>query len=135
MAATPDGRGYWLVASDGGIFAFGDAGFYGSMGGHPLNRPIVGMTSMPERYRLPDGGLRRRDLRLRDAPGSSGRPGTSRSSQPIVGMAGTSDGKGYWMAAADGGDLQLRRRRVLRFGDRLMATTHGASRSATTERS
>ena len=32
-ASTPDGRGYWLVAADGGIFAFGDAGFYGS-GGH-----------------------------------------------------------------------------------------------------
>jgi hypothetical protein len=26
MAATPDGGGYWLVASDGGIFSFGDAG-------------------------------------------------------------------------------------------------------------
>ena len=24
MAATPDGRGYWLVASDGGVFTFGD---------------------------------------------------------------------------------------------------------------
>ena len=30
MAATPDGKGYWLVAKDGGIFAFGDAHFYGS---------------------------------------------------------------------------------------------------------
>ena len=36
MAATPDGRGYWLAAADGGIFAFGDAAFYGSMGGVPL---------------------------------------------------------------------------------------------------
>ena len=26
MAAAPDGSGYWLVASDGGIFAFGEAG-------------------------------------------------------------------------------------------------------------
>ena len=25
MAATPDGGGYWEVASDGGIFAFGDS--------------------------------------------------------------------------------------------------------------
>ena len=33
MAATPSGRGYWLVASDGGIFCFGDAGFHGSAGG------------------------------------------------------------------------------------------------------
>ena len=32
MAATPTGNGYWLVASDGGIFAFGDARFYGSTG-------------------------------------------------------------------------------------------------------
>ena len=33
MAATPDGGGYWLVASDGGMFTYGDAGFYGSTGG------------------------------------------------------------------------------------------------------
>jgi hypothetical protein len=30
MSATPDGKGYWLVASDGGVFSFGDAAFYGS---------------------------------------------------------------------------------------------------------
>ena len=35
MAATPDGKGYWLVASDGGVFAFGDASFYGSTGAPP----------------------------------------------------------------------------------------------------
>ena len=43
IAATPSGRGYWLVASDGGIFSFGDAHFYGSTGAIRLNRPIVGM--------------------------------------------------------------------------------------------
>ena len=45
MAATPDGQGYWLVASDGGMFSFGDANFYGSEGGQPLNQPIVGMAA------------------------------------------------------------------------------------------
>ena len=45
MASTPDGRGYWLVASDGGVFAFGDAGFYGSAGGLALSKPVVGMAS------------------------------------------------------------------------------------------
>ena len=42
MASTPDGNGYWLVASDGGIFSYGDAAFYGSEGGASLNSPIVG---------------------------------------------------------------------------------------------
>jgi hypothetical protein len=41
MAATPDGGGYWLVASDGGIFTFGNAQFMGSTGALPLNQPIV----------------------------------------------------------------------------------------------
>jgi hypothetical protein len=36
--------GYWLVASDGGIFAFGDAVFHGSTGATRLNQPIVGMA-------------------------------------------------------------------------------------------
>jgi hypothetical protein len=30
MSATPSGRGYWLVAADGGVFAFGDGRYYGS---------------------------------------------------------------------------------------------------------
>jgi hypothetical protein len=33
MAATATGNGYWLVASDGGIFTFGDAHFHGSVAG------------------------------------------------------------------------------------------------------
>ena len=44
MVATPDGKGYWLVASDGGIFSFGDARFHGSTGNMVLNKPIVGMA-------------------------------------------------------------------------------------------
>ncbi|HWF22435.1 MAG TPA: hypothetical protein VG226_09840 [Acidimicrobiales bacterium] len=47
MDATPDGKGYWLTASDGGILSFGDAGFFGSQGGRPLNAPIVGMDATP----------------------------------------------------------------------------------------
>ena len=44
MASTADGQGYWLVASDGGIFAFGDAHFDGSTGSMALNSPIVSMA-------------------------------------------------------------------------------------------
>lgn len=44
MAATPDGKGYWLVGSDGGVFAF-NAPFEGSTGGMALARPVVGMAA------------------------------------------------------------------------------------------
>ncbi|HEY6625254.1 MAG TPA: hypothetical protein VIX85_15555 [Acidimicrobiales bacterium] len=48
MSSTPNGKGYWLAASDGEVFSFGDASFYGSMAGHPLNRPVVGMAVTPD---------------------------------------------------------------------------------------
>ena len=41
MTSTFDGAGYWLVASDGGIFSYGDTGFYGSAGSLTLNAPVV----------------------------------------------------------------------------------------------
>jgi len=45
MAATPDGKGYWLVASDGGVFTEGDAVYYGGTGNITLNAPITGMAA------------------------------------------------------------------------------------------
>jgi ligand-binding sensor domain-containing protein len=53
-----DGHGYWLVASDGGIFAF-DAPFYGSMGGKNLNKPISAMVGGTAGYLMvaEDGGI------------------------------------------------------------------------------
>jgi hypothetical protein len=44
VAADSDGSGYWLVASDGGVFAFG-APFFGSLGGTTLSAPVVGISS------------------------------------------------------------------------------------------
>jgi hypothetical protein len=44
MITTPFVKGYWLVASDGGIFNFGDARFLGSTADRHLNRPIVGIA-------------------------------------------------------------------------------------------
>ena len=48
MESTPDGKGYWLVGSDGGVFAYGDAQFYGSTGVMHLSQPIVGMAATPD---------------------------------------------------------------------------------------
>ncbi|MGD0393422.1 MAG: hypothetical protein ABSC41_12350, partial [Acidimicrobiales bacterium] len=81
-----DGRGYWLVASDGGLFSFGDAGFYGSTGGTPLNRPVVGMADSlgGHGYWLvaSDGGI----FAFGDA-GFYGSTGGTPLNRPVVGMA------------------------------------------------
>jgi len=48
LVTVAPGRGRRLrgaLAADGGIFAFGDAQFYGSMGGHRLNAPVAGVAS------------------------------------------------------------------------------------------
>ena len=29
LAPTPSGKGYWMTAADGGVFAFGDAVYHG----------------------------------------------------------------------------------------------------------
>ena len=108
MEGTPSGNGYWLVASDGGVFAYGDAPFYGSTGSIQLNQPIVGMAATPDGggYWMvaADGGI----FAFGDAP-FYGSTGSIHLNQPIVGMAPTPDGGGYWMVAADGG--------IFAFGD------------------
>ena len=102
MAATSDGGGYWLVASDGGIFSFGDAKFYGSTGAIHLNQPVVGMaaTSDGHGYWLvaSDGGI----FNFGDAK-FYGSTGAIALNQPVVGMAATTSGSGYRLVAADGG--------------------------------
>jgi hypothetical protein len=100
MAATPDDGGYWQVASDGGIFSYGDATFYGSRGGQPLNAPIVGMAATHDGggywFVARDGGI----FSYGDASFLGSMGGTPLNA-PIVGMA--SAPQGYWMVASDGG--------------------------------
>ncbi len=82
----PTAGGYWLVASDGGIFAFGDAQFYGSTGAIHLNQPIVGMAATPSGggYWLvaSDGGI----FTFGDAQ-FFGSTGDIHLNRPIVGIA------------------------------------------------
>ncbi|HUE07453.1 MAG TPA: N-acetylmuramoyl-L-alanine amidase [Acidimicrobiales bacterium] len=102
LAATHDGGGYWLVGSDGGIFSYGDARFFGSTGALRLNAPIVGMAAAPDGggYWLVarDGGV----FNYGDA-GFFGSAGALHLNAPIVGMAATGDGMGYWLVGTDGG--------------------------------
>ena len=111
--------GYWLVGSDGGIFTFGSAQFYGSTGSIRLQRPVVGISPTANKggYWLvaSDGGI----FAFGDAgyfgsipgdglsPAGSGLPHSLNA--PIVAMVPSSDGGGYFMVASDGG--------VFAFGD------------------
>ena len=116
---TTAGHGYWLVGSDGGIFSFGAAQFYGSTGALTLQRPVVGITptANDEGYWLvaSDGGI----FSFGNAgfygsiPGiglsPAGSASPARLNAPIVGMVPTADGGGYFMVGSDGG--------VFTFGD------------------
>jgi hypothetical protein len=95
-------HGFWAVASDGGVFSFGDAAFLGSTGGMALNKPIVGMAATPSGngYWLvaSDGGI----FTFGDAA-FLGSTGDKVLNKPIVGMGATPSGNGYWLVASDGG--------------------------------
>jgi hypothetical protein len=95
-------EGYWLAASDGGVFTFGDARFYGSMGGQHLDAPVVGMAGTPTGggYWLAasDGGV----FTFGNARFYGSMAGRHLNA-PIVGIAAALTGNGYWEVAADGG--------------------------------
>src|SRR5271165_3828191 len=86
-------QGYWEVGSDGGLFAFGGAQYYGSMGGQPLNAPITAMAATPDGggYWLngADGGL----FAFGDAP-FSGAASSSTPAAPVMDMAAVGSGGG-----------------------------------------
>ena len=106
--SAPANSSYWMVASDGGIFSFGNAQFYGSTGSLRLVRPVVGMAPTADKagYWLvaSDGGI----FSYGDAAFHGSMGGKSLNA-PIVGMAATPDGGGYWEVASDGG--------IFSFGD------------------
>lgn len=112
VAATPDGGGYWLAQAGGGVYAYGDAGFYGSLPGLGIDptTPIVGMAATADGrgYWLvgADGGV----YAFGDASYAGSLPALGViPAGPVVGIAATADGRGYWLLGADGG--------VFAFGD------------------
>ncbi|MHB1731888.1 MAG: CAP domain-containing protein [Ferrimicrobium acidiphilum] len=125
IVPTPDGRGYWLIAKDGGVFDFGDAHFYGSTytygitglsGKRPLAAPIVGAAASPGGggYYLvaADGGVF--DFGDAHFDGSSyslgytGLGGSNPLPSPVASIAPDPNGNGYWAITKTG--------KVLAFG-------------------
>ncbi|MEP6659285.1 MAG: right-handed parallel beta-helix repeat-containing protein, partial [Acidimicrobiales bacterium] len=116
IASRESASGYFLAGADGGVFAYGDAVFRGSMGGRSLAAPIVGMAVTPSGsgYYLvaADGGV----FAFGDAVFRGSMGGRSLAA-PIVGMAVTPSGSGYYLVASDGG--------VFAFGARFKGSMAG----------
>ncbi len=89
------------MASDGGVFAFGNAEFHGSMGGTRLNAPVTAVAAAD------NGGywLVASDGGVFSFGGASfyGSAGGTRLNAPVTGVAALPDGQGYWLVASDGG--------------------------------
>jgi len=103
-------RGYWDVGADGGVFAFGQDPFLGSLPGLGISvSNIVGVTGTPDGngYWLvgSDGGV----FAFGNAHFYGSLPSQGVHAVDITGIVGTPDGHGYWMVGSDGG--------VFAFGD------------------
>jgi hypothetical protein len=113
IVPTKDDEGYWLDASDGGVFSYGDTQFYGSipeLGIHPygsglpesLNAPIVGMVPSSDDggYFMvgSDGGV----FAFGDAMYAGSCPGIGGCSGTAIAVMPDASGGGYWVVTKTG---------------------------------
>jgi hypothetical protein len=102
------GNPYWLANASGVVWPLGGAPDYGSMLGHILAAPAVGISPTPDRHGYwlvgADGGV----FSFGDA-GFYGSAAPYRPVAPAVGLTAAPGGRGYWVVARDGG--------VFSFGD------------------
>jgi hypothetical protein len=101
IAATSDGKGYWIASRNGTVFGFGDAKPHGSLAGRHIVYPIVAIVATP------DGG----GYWLAQADGNVFSFGDAlplapltpvNAASPVVGIAVTPNGTGDWLAEQDG---------------------------------
>ncbi len=101
VASSPTGRGYVLVGEDGGVFAYGDVGYYGNALTIPHRRIVdVATTKNGKGYWLvaEDGGV----FSFGQAQ-FFGSTGGKPLQAPVCSLAVTPSGNGYWLVASDGG--------------------------------
>jgi N-acetylmuramoyl-L-alanine amidase len=107
IAATPSGKGYWLLGADGSVHAYGRAGYHGSLAAETTAQPVVAMTSSPSGGGYWLVGRLGRIYAFGDARYAGG-AAHDHLTQPIVSIAAAPQGNGYWMVGRSG--------RVINFG-------------------
>jgi hypothetical protein len=102
ITLTPDGHGYWLSGADGGVFAFGDAAFYGAPTTGVAVTMLLATPDAKGYLALPangDAALTEGDATV--PPGRAAGPTTLDAL--VSGGAITSDAQGLWEVSTDGG--------------------------------
>ncbi len=128
-AGRPGASSYWEEGADGGVYSFGDTGFFGSIPGLPQTSkpasPVVGMAATPDGggyWELTAaGGV----YAFGDAPFYGSLPGLPPQARPTtaaVALVPTPNGGGYWEVTAAGG--------VYAFGDAPFEGSMAGSRLA-----
>jgi len=102
VSAMESATGYWLAAKHGEVLAFGDAKFYGSMGGKHLNKPITAIAPTPTNkgYWLAaqDGGI----FAFGDARLHKAKTADHHTLSRIVTMRASIGGRGYYLLSSEG---------------------------------
>lgn len=114
-----DSTGYWIAGSDGGVYSFGSAKFWGSLGGQVLAEPVTGIASqgLNGGYWLvgSDGGV----FAFHGAHFFGSLPADSITPvAPICAIARSALGQGYYLAGQDGG--------VFAYGDATFNPANGS---------
>jgi hypothetical protein len=117
IVATPDGQGFYVLAHDGSVHAYGDAVHRGDA---QLAHQAVAMavTSTGGGYWVFDANGCTQSFG--DAPVFSASVCGVHLNGPVLDAATTADGKGYWLVASDGG--------MFTFGDAPFKGSMGGAR-------
>jgi len=99
LASTPDGKGYWIVESDGTVWTFGDAANFPPVQTITTSCPggIDGAATDPAGgfYAFTDCG------NVYNEAGASWFKSLANSVTDVEGFAATADGNGYWLIRVD----------------------------------
>lgn len=107
IAVTTDGRGYWLLQSNGHVSAYGDAHSYGSLppaaaAGATAGPAPVGIARTYDNHGYWVVGANGHVYNLGDAHKYGSLSVGTAATGPVTAIAPVPSGKGYWLLAADG---------------------------------